>query len=76
MQSIAKYSNVQAPGRFIFRIDEWIQPGGCLEIDFNTESEACFLKENLIIVSNFIAVSKRKSSNLAKKRNYARWSGG
>ena len=26
MQSIAKYSNVGIPGRFIFRIDEWIQP--------------------------------------------------
>ena len=39
MQSIAKYSNIKQPGRFIFRIDEWIQPAGCLEIDFEQESK-------------------------------------
>ncbi len=38
MQNIVKHSNVQVPGRYVFRIDEWIQPGGCLEIDYTTES--------------------------------------
>jgi hypothetical protein len=38
MQSIADYSNVNTPGRYIYRIDEWIQPAGCLDIDFGQES--------------------------------------
>ena len=38
MQDIEGYSNVQIPGRFIFRIDEWIQPAGCQDIDFDKES--------------------------------------
>jgi len=61
MQSIAKYSNVQAPGRFIFRIDEWIQPGGCLEIDFNTDSDLFFIKQKWIIITiNVDYFSKKK----------------
>lgn len=47
MQSIAKYSNVGIPGRFIFRIDEWIQPAGCLNIDFEEESKQNFYQLNL-----------------------------
>lgn len=39
MQSIADYSNVNTPGRYIYRIDEWIQPAGCLDIDFGQESK-------------------------------------
>ena len=39
MQVIDKYSNVDIPGRYIFRIDEWIQPAGCIDlIDFDQES--------------------------------------
>jgi hypothetical protein len=38
MQKMANFSNVGIPGRFIFRIDEWIQPAGCLDIDFDMES--------------------------------------
>jgi hypothetical protein len=38
MQSIARYSNVDTPGRYIFRIDEWIQPAGCIDIEFEQES--------------------------------------
>jgi len=26
----------------MYFVDEWIQPGGCLEIDFNTESITFF----------------------------------
>jgi hypothetical protein len=43
MQSIARYSNIQQPGRFIFRIDEWIQPAGCMDLNFEQES-----KKNMI----------------------------
>ena len=39
MQSIPKFSNVGIPGRFIFRIDEWIQPAGCLNLEFGEESK-------------------------------------
>jgi hypothetical protein len=38
MQTMDRYTNVGIPGRFIFRIDEWIQPAGCLNIDFESES--------------------------------------
>ena len=39
MQVIDKYSNVDIPGRYIFRIDEWIQPAGCIDLlDFEQES--------------------------------------
>ncbi|KAI3389375.1 hypothetical protein SNEBB_001005 [Seison nebaliae] len=30
-KSVAEGSNVNFPGRYIFRVDEWIQPGGCME---------------------------------------------
>lgn len=40
MQKISNYSNVGIPGRFIFRIDEWIQPAGCFEIDYDFERES------------------------------------
>ncbi len=33
------YSNIRQPGRFIFRIDEWIQPGGCNDIDSDLNFE-------------------------------------
>ncbi len=39
MQSIMDYSNIRQPGRFIFRIDEWIQPGGCNDIDSDLNFE-------------------------------------
>ena len=39
MQSMANFSNVGIPGRFIFRIDEWIQPAGCLDVEFERESK-------------------------------------
>ena len=42
MQSIDSYSNVGVPGRYIFRIDEWIQAAGCLDLDFGQESECYF----------------------------------
>lgn len=38
MTSLTKYSNVGVPGRFIFRIDEWIQPAGCLGVDLDGKS--------------------------------------
>ena len=38
MQALSNYSNVGVPGRFIFRIDEWIQPAGCADIDFDQKS--------------------------------------
>jgi hypothetical protein len=38
MPNISHHSNVGIPGRFIFRIDEWIQPAGCLNLDFDEES--------------------------------------
>jgi hypothetical protein len=44
MQAIANFSNVGIPGRFIFRIDEWIQPGGCLDVEFERESKQKKLK--------------------------------
>ncbi len=38
MQSIDKYSNIDVAGRYVFRIDEWIQPAGCSNVDFEQES--------------------------------------
>ena len=39
MQVIDKYSNVDIRGRYIFRIDEWIQPAGCIDLlDFDQEN--------------------------------------
>ena len=37
MQNMPQYSNVDKPGRFIFRIDEWIQPAGCLNVEFDDD---------------------------------------
>ncbi len=37
MQNLPLYSNCDEPGRFIFRIDEWIQPAGCLNTEFGEE---------------------------------------
>ena len=34
MQDMELFSSVHMPGRFVFRVDEWIQPGGCLDINF------------------------------------------
>ena len=42
MQALSNYSNVGVPGRFIFRIDEWIQPAGCADIDFDQKSDNYF----------------------------------
>ncbi len=39
MQSLSNYSNVGVPGRFIFRIDEWIQPAGCADMEFGQKSK-------------------------------------
>jgi hypothetical protein len=36
---IENRSNVDVPGRYIFRVDEWIQPGGCMNFDFGDESK-------------------------------------
>ena len=38
MPSLANYTNIDVPGRFIFRIDEWIQPAGCLDLDHDEPS--------------------------------------
>lgn len=35
IEDLADHSNIGTDGRFIFRIDEWIQPAGCLDIDFD-----------------------------------------
>jgi hypothetical protein len=37
MQRMHTYSNVDRPGRFIFRVDEWIQPAGCSNTEFGEE---------------------------------------
>ena len=39
MPYLENMTNVDVPGRFIFRIDEWIQPAGCLEIDYDQPSK-------------------------------------
>lgn len=36
IEDIGDHTNIGEDGRFIFRIDEWIQPAGCLDIDFDT----------------------------------------
>lgn len=37
LQNMHLYSNVNRPGRFIFRVDEWIQPAGCSNHEFGEE---------------------------------------
>ena len=48
MQALSNYSNVGVPGRFIFRIDEWIQPAGCADINFEQKSNAYKNKINFM----------------------------
>ena len=39
MPLVENHSNVDVPGRYIFRVDEWIQPGGCMDFNFGDESK-------------------------------------
>lgn len=34
IEVINEHTNIGLDGRFIFRIDEWIQPAGCLDVDY------------------------------------------
>lgn len=48
MLKVENHSNIDFPGRYVFRIDEWIQPGGCMDFDFGDESiKSKYITENL-----------------------------
>ena len=57
MQKMANYSNVGIPGRFIFRIDEWIQPAGCLDIDASRKAARFirFCDKTLIMLNDIFS---------------------
>ena len=64
MQSIANFSNIGVPGRYIFRIDEWIQPAGCLDVQFDYQSIYSISNDSIefFYILNIIC---RKATNLA-----------
>lgn len=49
MPLIENRSNVDVPGRYIFRVDEWVQPGGCMNFDFGDESKLTLLLHDYFI---------------------------
>jgi sushi domain-containing protein 2 len=60
MQNIEQYSNTGKPGRFIFRIDEWIQPAGCSHTDFGLESKTIRKKNFKKVFYHYLINIKEK----------------